>query len=113
MDQLMYSPRVARESWGLRSSHCKAEETSPRLLHWQKDSLPLSYQGSPIQQAGREPSREDAGWGMPGKCSGPRPGSPVPSTPERREGLRACYWEGLEVFYGLGQETLGSLGLCR
>ena len=24
----------------------------------------------------------------------PRPGSPVPSTPERREGLRACYWEG-------------------
>ena len=22
------------------------------------------------------------------------PGSPVPSTPERREGLRACYWEG-------------------
>ena len=30
----------------------------------------------------------------PGKCSGPRPGSPVPSTPERREGLRACYWEG-------------------
>ena len=30
----------------------------------------------------------------PGKCSVPRPGSPVPSTPERREGLRACYWEG-------------------
>ena len=29
-----------------------------------------------------------------GKCSVPRPGSPVPSTPERREGLRACYWEG-------------------
>ena len=24
----------------------------------------------------------------------PRPGSPVPSTPERREGLRDCYWEG-------------------
>ena len=24
-------PRVARESWGLRSSHCRAEETSPRL----------------------------------------------------------------------------------
>ena len=24
----------------------------------------------------------------------PRPGSPVPSTPERRVGLRACYWEG-------------------
>ena len=24
----------------------------------------------------------------------PVPGSPVPSTPERREGLRACYWEG-------------------
>ena len=22
-----------------------------------------------------------------------RPGSPVPSTPERREGLRTCYWE--------------------
>ena len=22
------------------------------------------------------------------------PGSPVPSTPDRREGLRACYWEG-------------------
>ena len=30
----------------------------------------------------------------PSKCSVPRPGSPVPSTPERREGLRACYWEG-------------------
>ena len=26
------------------------------------------------------------------KCSVTRPGSPVPSTPERREGLRACYW---------------------
>ena len=24
------SPRVVRESWGLRSSHCRAEETSPR-----------------------------------------------------------------------------------
>ena len=24
----------------------------------------------------------------------PRPGSPVPSTPERREWLRTCYWEG-------------------
>ena len=24
----------------------------------------------------------------------PGPGSPVPSTPERREGLRTCYWEG-------------------
>ena len=22
-------PRVARESWGVRSSHCRAEETSP------------------------------------------------------------------------------------
>ena len=31
-------------------------------------------------------------WGVGG--SAPRPGSPVPSTPERREGLRACYWEG-------------------
>ena len=27
-------------------------------------------------------------------ASGPRPGSPVPRTPERSEGLRACYWEG-------------------
>ena len=27
-------------------------------------------------------------------CGMPRPGSPVPSTPERREGLRASYWEG-------------------
>ena len=26
-------------------------------------------------------------------CAVPRPGSPVPSTPERREGLRACYWD--------------------
>ena len=25
-----------------------------------------------------------------GKCSVPRPGSPVPNTPERRQGLRAC-----------------------
>ena len=28
----------------------------------------------------------------------PRPGSPVPSTPERREGLRACYWEGPSAY---------------
>ena len=26
------SPRVARESWGLRSSHCRAEETSPKRV---------------------------------------------------------------------------------
>ena len=26
------SPRVARESWGLRSSHCRAEETSLRRV---------------------------------------------------------------------------------
>ena len=26
------SPRVARESWGLRSGHCRAEETSPRRV---------------------------------------------------------------------------------
>ena len=26
------SPRVARESWGWRSSHCRAEETSPRRV---------------------------------------------------------------------------------
>ena len=26
------SPRVAMESWGLRSSHCRAEETSPRRV---------------------------------------------------------------------------------
>ena len=26
------SPRVARESWGLRSSHCRAKETSSRLV---------------------------------------------------------------------------------
>ena len=26
------SPRVARESWGLRSSHRRAEETSPRRV---------------------------------------------------------------------------------
>ena len=26
------SPRVAREIWGLRSSHCRAEETSPRRV---------------------------------------------------------------------------------
>ena len=26
------SPLVARESWGLRSSHCRAEETSPRRV---------------------------------------------------------------------------------
>ena len=26
------SPRVARESWGLRSSHCRAEKTSPRRV---------------------------------------------------------------------------------
>ena len=27
-----FAPRVARESWGLRSSHCRAEETSPRRV---------------------------------------------------------------------------------
>ena len=26
------SPRISRESWGLRSSHCRAEETSPRRV---------------------------------------------------------------------------------
>ena len=26
------SPRVARESWGLRLGHCRAEETSPRRV---------------------------------------------------------------------------------
>ena len=26
------SPRVVRESWGLRSGHCRAEETSPRRV---------------------------------------------------------------------------------
>ena len=30
----------------------------------------------------------------PGKFPKVPGGSPVPSTPERREGLRACYWEG-------------------
>ena len=35
------------------------------------------------------------GWW--GGGSVPRPGSPVPSTPERREGLRTCYWEGPSV----------------
>ena len=41
-----------------------------------------------VTQESRHNSRK-----TPGKCSVPRPGSPVPSTPERREGLRACYWE--------------------
>ena len=41
-----------------------------------------------------------------GKCSVPRPGSPVPSTPERREGLRACYWEGPSE-YNIPLGTLG------
>ena len=27
----------------------------------------------------------------------PRPGSPVPCTPERREGLRTCYWESVFI----------------
>ena len=34
-DQIVVTPssiRVARESWGLRSSHCRAEETSPRRV---------------------------------------------------------------------------------
>ena len=34
------SPRVARESWGLRSSHFRAEETSPRLVSGTKYSSP-------------------------------------------------------------------------
>ena len=28
----IYSPRFAMEIWGLRSSHCRAEETSPRRV---------------------------------------------------------------------------------
>ena len=46
-------------------------------------------QGEHSPSAG-EPVREQR---APGKCSVPRPGSPVPSTPERREGLRA-EWTG-------------------
>ena len=34
------SPRVARESWGLRSSHCRAEETSPRRVSGTQYSSP-------------------------------------------------------------------------
>ena len=34
------SPRVARESWGLRSSHCRAEETSPRRVSGTEYSSP-------------------------------------------------------------------------
>ena len=34
------SPRVARESWGLRSSHCRAEETSPRRVSGTYSSSP-------------------------------------------------------------------------
>lgn len=34
------SPRVARESWGLRSSHCRAEETSPRRVSGTSYSSP-------------------------------------------------------------------------
>ena len=30
--EALSSPRVARESWGLRWSHCRAEETSPRRV---------------------------------------------------------------------------------
>ena len=36
----------------------------------------------------------------PGECYVPRPGSPVPSTPERREGLRASYEGGLAWPWG-------------
>ena len=34
------SPRAARESWGLRSSHCRAQETSPRRVSGTKYSSP-------------------------------------------------------------------------
>ena len=40
------SPRVARESWGLCSGHCRAEETSPRRVsgptwtaYWKAETL--------------------------------------------------------------------------
>ena len=33
------SPRVARESWGWRSSHCRAEETSPKRAPLPKKDL--------------------------------------------------------------------------
>ena len=58
------------------------------LLHCRQSLYHLSHQGSPLHTG--EPVPEQR---APGKCSVPRPGSPVPSTPERREGLRACYWE--------------------
>ena len=34
------SPRVARESWGLRSSHCRAQESSPRRVSGTSYSSP-------------------------------------------------------------------------
>ena len=38
------SPQVARKSWGLRSSHCRAEETSPRRVSVHTQT-PTSSQG--------------------------------------------------------------------
>ena len=51
------SPRVARESWGLRSSHRRAEETSPRRV---RDLIFLSTEGRDLGVAFQAPPGSQA-----------------------------------------------------
>ena len=52
--------------------------------------LGVAFQTPPGSQASSRGEAKDSAL----LSSRDAPGSPVPSTPERREGLRACYWEG-------------------
>ena len=61
------SPRVAWESWGLRSSHRRAEETSPRRVSGTSNSSP--------GKAGMRVARGSASWlSSHGRGLGPRTG---------------------------------------
>ena len=63
------SPRVARESWGLRSSHCRAEETSPRRVSAKRrgslrclpplEVRPSSIAPDPAESRGAPPPPQD------------------------------------------------------
>ena len=83
----------------LGSGHSKAEHTK----------APAGIRPNRKVQLRRALSRGEAGLNLPfsSKYFPPRPGSPDPSTPGRREGLRACYWEarGFHTQLDEGPET--------
>ena len=85
-----HSPDSPTGQWRRAMSSCSGSPNNaasfPQWPHVEGDSGAGSGWDSP--SAG-EPVPEQRALG---KCSVPRPGSPVLSTLERREGLRACYW---------------------